>query len=248
MRATLKIKNKQVTVNLSKPLDISIPLSAETKNPLAWYIDKPEISPVIMGDWVGSVENGASVNFNNIQFNPHAHGTHTECVGHISREFNSIHEALKEYFFSAEVVTVTSRGINGDEVITKEAIEKSLKVMNTQAIVIRTNPNSASKRSKKYSNTNWPYLAEDAAQFIHDLGIEHLLIDLPSVDKEKDEGALKAHKAFWNYPKAPRFNSTITEFIYVPNSIKDGSYLLNLQVANFVNDAAPSRPVLYKFL
>ena len=248
MQATININNQLIEVNLSKPLDISIPLSAATKNPLAWYIDKPEISPVVMGDWVGSVEKGASVNFNNIQFNPHAHGTHTECVGHISSEFNSIHEALKEHFFLAEVVTVTPKEINGDEVITKEAIEKSLKGKYTQAIVIRTNPNSASKKTKKYSNTNWPYLAEDTAQFIHDLGIEHLLIDLPSVDKEKDEGALKAHKAFWNYPKAPRFNATITEFIYVPNSIEDGSYLLNLQVANFVNDAAPSRPVLYKFL
>ena len=91
MQATININNQLIEVNLSKPLDISIPLSATTKNPLAWYIDKPKISPVVMGDWVGSVEKGASVNFNNIQFNPHAHGTHTECVGHISSEFNSIH-------------------------------------------------------------------------------------------------------------------------------------------------------------
>jgi kynurenine formamidase len=41
-------------------------------------------------------------------------------------------------------------------------------------------------------------LAEDAALFLHESGIKHLLIDLPSVDKEKDEGKLLAHKAFWN--------------------------------------------------
>jgi hypothetical protein len=33
--------------------------------------------------------------------------------------------------------------------------------------------------------------------------------------------------------------------IYVPNEILDGSYVLNLQVSNFANDAAPSRPMLF---
>jgi hypothetical protein len=39
-------------------------------------------------------------------------------------------------------------------------------------------------------------LEEAAAGFIRECGIQHLLIDLPSVDKEKDEGKLLAHKAF----------------------------------------------------
>ena len=43
-----------------------------------------------------------------------------------------------------------------------------------------------------------------------------------------------------------RFNCTITEMIYVNNTIQDGSYLLNLQFASFENDASPSKPVLYK--
>ena len=76
--------------------------------------------------------------------------------------------------------------------------------------------------------------------------MQHLLIDLPSVDKEKDDGALLAHKAFWNIPQGPRKNATITEFVYVKNTIKDGPYVLNLQVAPFKNDASPSRPVLYE--
>ena len=73
-----------------------------------------------------------------------------------------------------------------------------------------------------------------------------MLIDLPSVDREKDDGLLLAHKAFWNYPEATRLDATITEFIYVSNKIEDGSYLLNLQIAPFHNDASPSKPVLYK--
>ena len=54
-----------------------------------------------------------------------------------------------------------------------------------EAIVIRTLPNSASKLSKKYSHTNPPFLAEEAARFICESGTQHLLIDLPSVDKER---------------------------------------------------------------
>ena len=83
---------------------------------------------------------------------------------------------------------------------------------------------------------------------MRELGVEHLLIDLPSVDKEKDDGQLLAHRAFWNHPDNPKRGSTITEFIYVDNKVVDGTYLLNLQVAPFHNDAAPSRPVLYQFI
>ena len=35
------------------------------------------------------------------------------------------------------------------------------------------------------------------------------------------------------------------EFSGVNEEIKDGSYLLNLQMASFVNDASPSKPILY---
>ena len=34
--------------------------------------------------------------------------------------------------------------------------------------------------------------------------------------------------------------------IFVSDDVKDGEYLLNLQFAPFVADAAPSRPILYK--
>lgn len=112
--------------------------------------------------------------------------------------------------------------------------------------MVRTLPNLQEKVSRQYANTNPPYLLEEAAQFLVNKEIEHLLIDLPSVDKERDAGALLAHKAFWNYEGIMRKQATITEFIFVPNSVEDGTYFLNVQLAPFENDAAPSRPVLYK--
>lgn len=248
MKATLTINQLPITVDLSKPLDLSLPIKAQRGKGRAWYIDAPEAWPVKLGDWVGSVQEGASVNFNNWYFNPHAHGTHTECVGHISEAFHSVHNLLKKHFFLAEVISVAPENRKDDWVISEKQLKHLLKDKKPEAIVIRTLPNLAAKKSKKYSNTNWPYLEEQAAVYLRELGVLHLLIDLPSVDKEKDEGKLLAHKAFWNYPDNTQFNATITEFIFVKNSIKDGSYLLNLQTASFVNDATPSRPVLYKII
>jgi hypothetical protein len=95
-------------------------------------------------------------------------------------------------------------------------------------------------------------LLEEAAIFIRESGIQHLLIDLPSVDKENDEGKLLAHKAFWNVKNVnhlnadARLNATITEMIFVNEEVKDGSYLLNLQIASFENDASPSKPILFE--
>lgn len=242
-------------VDFSKPIDISITLTNTEDNPIAWYIEKPVIEPVVFGDWIGKVSEGrSSTNFNNIFFNPHGHGTHTECLGHITKEFYSINNSLKTFFFLAELISVEPEAQGEDAVITKEQIEEALKGKTPEAIVIRTLPNGNEKRSRKYSNTNPPYLEEKASEFIRETGIKHLLIDLPSVDKEHDEGKLLAHKAFWNVKNVEvlngdaRLDCTITEMIFVKNEIVDGSYLLNLQIASFENDASPSKPVLYKIL
>jgi kynurenine formamidase len=212
----------------------------------AWYISPPKITPHRDGDFVGKVSEGASTNFNDIWFNPHAHGTHTECIGHITTEFHSVNQNLKRFFFLAEVVTIIPERVQNDFVISKNQLEYALKDKIMEAVIIRTLPNTKQKLSRHYSNTNPPYLAEEAAQFLVERHVEHLLIDLPSVDKEKDGGQLLAHKAFWNFAGKVREQAMITEFIYVASAIKDGAYFLDLQVAPFENDASPSRPILYK--
>ncbi len=246
MKATIKYKKQTYKIDLSKPLDISIPLRGNATNVNAWYLGAPRIEPYRDGDFVGKVSEGASTNFNAIWFNPHAHGTHTECVGHITQDFYSINQNLKKFFFLAKVITIAPEKHHNDFVISKKQLQYALKDTEAEAVVIRTLPNVKDKLSKQYSNTNPPYLLEDAAIYLVEIGVHHLLIDLPSIDKEKDNGKLLAHNAFWNTQGNVRKEATITEFIYVANAIKDGQYILNLQVAAFENDASPSRPVLYK--
>lgn len=248
MIATIQYNSKKYQIDFTKPIDISIPLIASKNNVNAWYIEAPKIEPVKDGEWIASVSEGASINFNNIYFNPHGHGTHTECVGHITEKVYSINEHLKQFFFLAEVITVAPEKLKGDFIISKKQIQFALGNKKRDAVILRTIPNMKDKLSKHYSNTNPAYLLEDAAIYLREKGIKHLLVDLPSVDKEKDDGDLLAHNAFWNTNGKLRLDATITEFIFVPNAVDDGTYFLNLQIAPFENDASPSKPVLYKII
>jgi len=245
MIATIEQQGKKYEVDFSKPIDISIPLKAGDNNVNAWYCEPVKIEPVVMGEWVGDVNRGGSVNFRNVFLNPHGNGTHTESVGHISKENYSLNQHLKQFMFFAELISVTPEQINDDHVITKSQLESLCRYNNTQAIIIRTLPNRSEKQTFHYSNTNPPYLHHDAAAWLVARGIKHLLLDLPSVDREKDDGKLLAHHSFWNYPTATRLDCTITELIFVDDKIIDGHYLLNIQITALENDASPSKPVLY---
>jgi arylformamidase len=252
MKLIIQIDGKDHEVDALEPLDISIPISPD--GPRAWYVPKMRFAPVINTLFTGSVKLGGSVNFFDVYFNPHGHGTHTESVGHITGEHESVNALMNTFFFLAEVISITPIEIvkdegflrAGDQVIKAEQIKEQMKNASAKALVVRTLPNVKSKLNRNYSNTNFPYFEEAALQCIADAGIEHLLVDLPSVDREEDAGRLLAHRAFWKYPHATRSHCTITEFVFVPDHIGDGNYFLNLQVAPFENDAAASRPVLYR--
>jgi arylformamidase len=230
--------------DLSGGVDIAIPVST-SHNVRAWGLKHPEISPHRNGEWVGSIREGASVNFNDIRFNPHGHGTHTECLGHITRESQSVLSQPPPPWMIATLVSLTPEKEGSDRIISRSQIETALPRLDTDCLILRTLPNKESKKSRDYSGTNPPYLQAGVSDWLREQGVYHLLLDLPSVDREEDGGSLEAHKAFWGIPGAPRPSATITELIYVPGHIEDGMYLLNLQMAAFENDACPSRPLLF---
>lgn len=246
MIATVSVLDDSYQVDFEKPLDISIPLRVGLKNVNCFYAPPMQADPVIAGDFKGSTALGGPVNFMNVRLNPHGNGTHTECVGHISKEKYTINNALKQFMFPARLITVFPRKeTNGDRLIYKDQIEPLLKNQVTPALLIRTMPNDDLKLTTNYSGANPTFMHHEAVSYIVNAGVKHLLIDLPSVDKEEDGGKLLAHKAFWNYPESPRADCTITELVYVRNEIKDGLYLLNIQIASFELDVSPSKPVLY---
>jgi arylformamidase len=233
-------------IDTSAAIDLSLALSANEENPRAWYVEAPRMEPVRANGFIGSVSEGGAVNFRDVFFNPHGHGTHTESYGHISKEIYPVSQALQQYFFKATLLSVEPRKLqNGDHVVFADQLESLLQSDFTDAIVIRTLPNHHQKQTMNYSGTNPCYFDVGVVELLNQLEVKHFLVDTPSVDREEDGGELVFHHAFWKVPEGPILDRTISELIFVPNEVQDGQYILELQVAHFVNDAAPSRPLLY---
>ena len=239
--------SKSEFIETSEAIDLSMALQASTENVRAWYVDPPRMEIVRANGFVGSIKEGGSVNFRDVFFNPHGHGTHTECCGHITQEVYAVNDVLKEYFYRATLITVEPVQLeNGDFVVQTQQIAPYLQKDFSEAVIIRTLPNGIDKKSMNYSGTNPCYFDVTIVELLNEFNVKHFLVDQPSVDREEDGGALIFHHAFWNVPAQPNFERTITELIYVPNEVVDGSYILEIQMAAFKNDASPSRPVLYK--
>ncbi len=248
MILTTEINGKKIAFNSKQGVELTLPVQQGINTVNAYYIPDAKIAPIKVGNFVGDVTQGGGCNCENITFNAHGNGTHTECVGHISEKRIALHHCLKEFLFVAELITVIPTLMdNGDRLIMLETL-KNVKMHQHSAVIIRTVPNHENKKTKRYSGTNPTYLSVEAMEWLRDSGVEHLLIDTPSVDKEEDKGTLAAHRAFWNYPENTRIDCTITELIYAPNTIKDGEYILNILVAAFDSDASPSRIILYPFV
>ena len=234
-------------IETSEAIDLSMALQASTENVRAWYVDPPRMEIVRANGFIGSIQEGGSVNFRDVFFNPHGHGTHTECCGHITNEVYAVNDVLKEYFYRATLITVDPVQLeNGDFVVQAAQIAPFLLPGFSEALIIRTLPNDKDKKTLNYSGTNPCYFDVALVELLNEYHVKHLLVDQPSVDREEDGGALEFHHAFWNVPEKPNFERTITELIYVPNEVSDGTYILEIQMAAFKNDASPSRPVLYK--
>ncbi len=262
---TIQINSKTALVDVDNFIDISIPLQFDGPQPNAYGVDAASAETCKAGDVVGDTRLGGSCNFEKYTLIPHCNGTHTECVGHITHERISVTECLKDVFIPATLITVqpenasetndTYEGADKtDTLITRASLEK-LSDEDTSAatgLVVRTLPNDTSKLSREYKTVIPPFFSTEAMRFIADLGVRHLLVDLPSIDRLYDNGKLSNHRLFWRVEPgnfetnaSTRTNNTITELIYVPNDVKDGCYLLNLGIAPFAADASPSRPVLY---
>lgn len=241
MNCSAIINGESVTFNLAAPIDISIPIT--THQPAnAFFLPDATFEPFRAGSFVGSIEEGGPVRCDVVTLAPHGNGTHTECVGHLAGRGYSLVESLQQQLFTARLITVA---ISDHGTIERSSLEKAWVRWGEQALIIRTQPNSPAKRSARWSGSNPPYVHPDAMHMIVERGVDHLLIDLPSVDPEEDDGALTAHRIYWNYPASPRTSATITELIYVDAAVGDGCYLVDLNAAPFDGDAAPSRPMIY---
>jgi arylformamidase len=194
--------------------------------------------------FIGSIEQGAGCNLETITFTPHGNSTHTECLGHIATKPYFVNECIKDEFMVGLVHSFKDKPHKNGLVVDFDTFDFDA-LRNYAALIIRTLPNDEFKKHFDYSDQVTPYISLEDMEKIVATGIKHLILDLPSVDPEWDNGALAAHHIFWQYPANPRLDASITEFAYIPNTVVDGAYLMKLNIANFVSDAAPSRPLIY---
>lgn len=254
----IEINGRRYTFDETAPIDISIPLRPGGPQPNAYGVEPARSAACEYGALVGDTRRGGSCNFEQVTFIPHCNGTHTECVGHITNERISVRDSTLDVLMSARLVSIQPSHVGEDSMIGDGALLdvgiRAAVDSGWGALIVRTLPNDEAKLSARYDENHIPaYFSSDAMELIVACGFRHLLVDLPSVDRLFDNGRLINHRIFWNVEQgsfdtnpATRLNSTITEFIYIPNEVPDGEYLLNLQIAPFASDAAPSRPLLFK--
>ena len=265
MNALVAVGNRQVRIDLAQAISLAIALDFADGQPRHFGAPPATSRPYAVPGFEGSVERGASCNCQTLTLIPHCNGTHTECVGHLTREPLDAHRVAPLGLVPAILVSVEPVSDPdgestepapqpGDLLITRRALERGWtnNPFIPRALVLRTLPDTPGKRHQDYTNQTPPYLTREAAQWLVDRGIEHLVVDMPSIDRAHDEGRLTAHRLFFGLPQADthlahakRAYATVTELAYIPDTVRDGPYLLEIQVPALGGDAVPSRPLLY---
>lgn len=274
MRAAVRVGGRALEVDLDRAESLAIEIEFLGTEPRCFGAPPASARPLTVPGFAGRVADGGSCNCSTLQLTPHCNGTHTECAGHLTAEALDAFRIVPTGLMPAALVTVAPENAGnvressdpapqaGDSLVTARLLSaawadilphaQAERRAAIRALVIRTLPNPPEKRSRNYTGTVAPYLSREAARWLVERGIEHLVVDLPSIDRTHDAGRLTAHRVFFGLPPgatdlagARRAHCTITELAYVPDSTADGEHLLELQVPALAGDAVPSRPLLY---
>ncbi|RME00988.1 MAG: hypothetical protein D6814_02455, partial [Calditrichaeota bacterium] len=194
----IDIAQRRYAVRLDAPLDISIPLRFNGEQPNFFNAPRATAQPFESGSFSGDTRRGGSCNVEMYRLIPHCNGTHTECAGHITHERVSLRNVLQTGFVPATLVTLvpeparqTSESYEPDlqpqdRVITRRLLQHiwpRLRPGFGIAFILRTHPNDAEKRRRDYSKHPAPFFTLEAMDFLNDRGVEHLLVDFPSIDR-----------------------------------------------------------------
>ncbi len=266
MKARVRVGRAEVQVDLDRPINLAIEVQFTGTEPRHFGAPRASVRALSVPGFSGSVASGASCNCSTVTLTPHCNGTHTECAGHLTTQPLDAFRVVPTGWLPAVLLTVAperSRDTGetsdppprpDDRLITRRLLTAAWPARSTpaRALVLRTLPNGPDKRQHDYTGEIAPYFSREAAQWLVESGIEHLVVDLPSIDRIEDEGRLAAHRVFFGLPPgardlplAQRSHCTITELAYVPDSAVDDAYLLALQVPALGGDAVSSRPLLY---
>ena len=267
MIAELNIGGQKIRAALDRGVSLAIAVDFSGAGPRHFGAGAPSSAPFASGKFTGSVATGASANCSTITLTPHCQMTHTESVAHLTRESGDAWRVVPRGLMPAVVVSVMPEPAREssestdpqpwgtDVLITKRRLRAAWpmeRMVDPVAAIIRTLPNEASKRTRDYSDLTPPYLTREAVEWLVEKRIEHLVLDVPSLDRTHDEGHMVGHRIFFGLPAgstargdAARSRATITELAFIPDEVVDGPCVLALAVPAIGGDAVPSQPIVY---
>jgi kynurenine formamidase len=271
MQAELNFGGQKVRVALDRGVSLAIAVDFAGTGPRHFGAPPPASKPYAVGSFSGSVATGASCNCSTLTLIPHCQMTHTESVAHLTRESGDTWRVVPRGLLPAVVVSVVPEPAREssestdpqpwgtDTLITQRRLRAAwpmgrapMNHIEPVAAIIRTLPNETSKRARDYSELVPPYLTREAVQWLVEKRIEHLVLDVPSVDRTHDEGHLVGHRIFFGLPPgstargdASRSRATVTELAFIPDEVHDGPCILSLAVPAIGGDAVPSQPIVY---
>lgn len=213
--------------------------------------------PFRAGSFEGEVARGASCNCRSVTLIPHCNGTHTESASHLTVEQRPLQELLPYAPMPALLLTVPPADAGGSGEDSLPAPRTGDRLITRAALLAAWSRHAATRPRALLlrTGTDWrdtapPFLSRQFAAELVIRGVEHLLLDLPSVDRLQDEGQLTAHRIFFGLPAgstrladAARPAATITELAAFPAGLADGPCAVQIQIPAWSGDAVPSRPL-----
>jgi len=279
IKVTIELADDKYRINITEPLNLAIPVEfisgskkKTVKQPNHFSAHFATSNPMQVDGFIGDTTQDGSCNVNELFINPHCNGTHTETIAHICDVNHELSKTIADICLAplmpCVLVSLSSKQSNetndsytptlakGDQIITRAALEDLLSDYSNeqlQSLVVRTLPNDKNKCSQAYSLDNQPaFFSREAILYLNERAVEHLIVDIPSLDRLHDDGLLTCHHLFWQVEEGKHqanenslLNKTITEMAFIDNPMADGFYFINLQIPAFISDAAPSRPTLY---
>lgn len=251
-------------MDIQQAHDLCLPIDPHGEHPSFFCSEHAQAVPLQAGEFVASMQAGGSVNAETLHIVPHCHGTHSECVGHVTTANSAVFHQVQAGLMTAILQTVNDISIDDtderyilgpmapEKLITRQALQKAGDLEGIQALIIRTQPNPTSKRTRNYTDHPWyPVLTAEAVEYLSKSTLQHLLIDTPSFDRADDGGRVYNHKHWWGVDEHEQVTHPqrgLTEMIYVDDNVADGLYLLDMQIAPIISDAVPSRPIIYPLI
>lgn len=254
MRIAFEWNNRRFWADVRAAVDLSFPVDFSGEQPTFFGLPRAEQEPIIEGGFVGDTDQGGGCNCRRLILCPHGNGTHTESLQHLRSDGPAPAQVIQQPLMPARVISVeittfaesgetySSFAEPGDRVVSRRAlIEAAGDEAQPEALIIRSLPNHEAKKLANHDERWAPYFTFEAIDWLTAHGLDHLLVDLPSIDRHDDGGELPNHHRFWG---ALGDHATLTEMAYIPNHALDGLYLLNLQVPHLLTDAVPCRPMI----